>query len=48
MDVIIGYWVGIMVENEDGPEGFGYTVVDKKTLFYAYYDFIDSTNPMWL
>ena len=48
MDVIIRYWVGIMVENEDGPDGFGYTVADKMTLFYAYYGLIDSTNPVWL
>ena len=48
MDVIIRYWVGIMVENEDGPDGFGYTLVDKMTLFYAYYGLIDSTNPVWL
>ena len=48
VDVIIRYWVGIMVENEDGPDGFGYTVADKMTLFYAYYGLIDSTNTVWL
>ena len=48
VNVIIRYWVGIMVENEDGPDGFGYTVADKMTLFYAYYGLIDSTNPVWL
>ena len=48
VDVIIRYWVGIMAENEDGPDGFGYTVADKMTIFYAYYGLIDSTNPMWL
>ena len=42
--MIIRYWVGIMVENEEGTDGFGYTVVDKMTLFYAYYGLIDSTN----
>ena len=48
VDVIIRYWVGIMVENEDGTEGFGYTVADKMKLFYAYYGLIDSTNMVWL
>ena len=48
VDVIIRYWVGIMVENEVGPDGFGYTVADKMTLFSANYGLIESTNPMWL
>ena len=48
VDVIIRYWVGIMVENEDGPDGFGYTVADKMKLFYAYYGLIESTNPVWM
>ena len=48
MDVIIRYWVGIMVENEDRPDGFGYTVANKMKLFYAYYGLIDSTNSVWL
>ena len=48
VDVIIRYWVGIMAENEVGPDGFGYTVADKMTLFYAYYGLIESTNPVWL
>ena len=46
VDVIIRYWVGMMVENEDGPDGFGYTVADKMTLFYSYYGLIDSKNPV--
>ena len=37
-----------MVEKEDGPDGFGYTVADNMTLFYAYYGLVDSTNPVWL
>ena len=37
-----------MVENEAGPDGFGYTVADKMTLFYAYYGLIESTDPVWL
>ena len=48
VDVIIRYWVGILVENEDGPDGFGYTVVDKMKLFYAYCGLIDSTILVWL
>ena len=48
MDVIIRHWVGLMVDNEAGPDGFGYTVADKMTLFYAYYGIIDSTNMVWL
>ena len=48
MDVIIRHWVGLMVNNEDGPDGFGYTMADKMTLFYEYYGLIDSTNPVWL
>ena len=48
VDVIIYYWVGIMLENEEGTDGFGYTVADKMTLFYAYYGLIDSTNPVCL
>ena len=46
--VIIQHWVGIMVENADGPDGFGYTVADNMKLFNAYYGLIDSTNPVWL
>ena len=48
MDVIIPHWVGLMVENEAGPDRFGYTLADNMTLFYAYYGLIDSTNPVWL
>ena len=48
VDVIIRHWVGIMVDNEAGPDGFGYTVAYKMTLFYAYYGLIESTNPVWL
>ena len=48
VDVIIRHWVVLMVENKAGPDGFGYTVVDKMTLFYAYYGLIDSTNTVWL
>ena len=48
VDVSIRHWVGIMVENEDGPDGFGYMVADKMTLFYAYYGLIDSTNTVWM
>ena len=36
VDVIIRHWVGLIVNNEDGPDRFGYTVVDKMTLFYEY------------
>ena len=46
--MIIRHWVGLMVDNEAGPDGFGYTVADKMTLFYAYYGLIESTNPVWL
>ena len=46
--MIIRQWVSLMVENEAGPDGFGYTVADKMILFYAYYGFIDSTNLVWL
>ena len=48
MDVIIRHWVGLMVENEAGTDGFGYTVADKMTLLYAYYGLIESTNTVWL
>ena len=48
VDAIIYHWVGIMAENEAGPGGFGYTVADKMTLFYAYSGLIDSTNTVWL
>ena len=48
MDAIIHHWVGIMVDNEAGPDGFGYMVAEKVTLFYAYYGLIESTNPVWL
>ena len=48
VDVIIRHWVGLMVENKAGPDGFGYTVADNMTLFYAYYGLVDSTNPVWL
>ena len=48
VDVIICHWVGIMVENEAGPDGFGYTVADKMKLFYTYYSLIESTNPLGL
>ena len=48
MDVIIRHWFGLMVDNKAGPDGFGYTVADKMTLFYAYYGLIDSTNTVWL
>ena len=46
VEVIIPHWVGLMVDNEAGPDGFGNTVVDNMTLFYAYYGLIDSTNPV--
>ena len=48
VDVIIRHWVRLMAENEAGPDGFGYTVDNKMTLFYAYYGLIDFTNPVWL
>ena len=48
VDVIILHWVGLMCENEAGPDVFGYTVADKMTLFYAYYGLFDYTNPVWL
>ena len=47
VEVIICHWVGIMVENEARADGFRYTMVDKMTLFYAYYSLIDSTNMVW-
>ena len=46
VDVIIRHWVGLMVDNEAVPDGFGYTVADKMKLFYAYYGLIESTNPV--
>ena len=46
--MIIRQWVSLMVENEAGPDGFGYTVADKITLFYAFYGLIDFTIPVWL
>ena len=46
--VIIRHWVGLMVGNEVGPDGFGYTVAGNMTLFYTYYGLIDSTNLVWL
>ena len=48
MDVIIHHWVGITVDKKAGPDGFGYTVADNMTLFYAYYSVIESTNTVWL
>ena len=48
VDVIICHWICLMVENEAGPDGFGYMVADKMTLFYAYYGLIDYNNPVWL
>ena len=48
MDVIIRHWVGLIVENKAGPDGFGYTVADNMILFYEYYGLIESTNPVWL
>ena len=48
VDVIVLDWVGIVTENEAGPSGFGYMVVEKMVLFYADYGLIASTNPMWL
>ena len=48
MEVIIPHGVGLMVDNEAGPDGFGNTVADKMKLFYAYYGLIDSINPVWM
>ena len=46
VDVIIRHCLGLMVDNEAGPDGFGYTVTDKITLYYAYYGLVESTNPV--
>ena len=46
VDVIIRHCVCIFVDNEAGPDGFGYTVADKMILFYAYYGLVESTNPV--
>ena len=48
VNVIILHWVGLMVENDAGPDVFGYTVADKMTLFYEYYGLVESTYPVWL
>ena len=48
MDVIIRHWVSLTLDNNTGHDGFGYTVEDMMTLFYAYYGLIESTNMVWL
>ena len=48
VEMIIHHWVGLMVENKAGPDGFGYTVADKMTIFYAYYSQIGFNNTVWL
>ena len=48
VEMIIHHWVGLMVENKAGPDGFGYMVADKMTIFYAYYRQIGFNNTVWL
>ena len=48
VDVIVRHWFGIVLENEDFPDRFLYTISDKEALFYTYDELIASTNPVWL
>ena len=46
--VIIYHWVGIVAENEAGPDVFRY-MVEYKAAFFCYYDgLIASRNLVWL
>ena len=38
----------MVMDNNAGPDGFGYTVAEKAELFYTGDGFIASTNPVWL
>ena len=44
--MIVRHWVGMVMENEAGPEGFGCDVAEKADFFYAYDRLITSTNPV--
>ena len=46
VDMIVRQWVGIVVENEAVPDGFGHMVVDKQEFLYADDGLIVSTNPL--
>ena len=48
VDVIVCNWVGLVTENEAGPYGFGYTVVDKAASLYTDNSMFASTNPVLL
>ena len=47
VDVIVCHWVGLVAENEAGPDGFEYTVVNKLVLFYVNDVLLYSTNLVW-
>ena len=46
VDVIAHHWVGLVEENEAGPNGFKYTVADKAYFLNEYDGLITSTNPV--
>ena len=48
VDTIYHHRVGIVADNEAGPDSFGYTVAENEELFYANDDLISSTNWVWL
>ena len=48
VDVIFLHWVGLLVEKDAKPEGFGHSMMKKSTLFYADDGLVASTNLAWL
>ena len=48
VDTMVHNWVGLVVDNESVPDGFGYTVVDKAEFVYSDDGLIAFTDTVWL